>query len=305
MKLVVAAREQVAEDTIRVRLAGGGGAPLPAFEPGAHIEVTVGGLLRRYSLTSSPHRLDRYEICVLHTRPSRGGSAYVHERLQVGDHVDLAGPFNAFRLVVAAAHSVFIAGGIGVTPFLSMMEALRRAGRPFELHYAARSRDRLLPLPRFAEPAARYVDEGGSPGLDVQRLLRGLSPGSDIYVCGPRPLIEAVRTTAAGLGWPPSAVHFESFGAGPQPGDRPVAVRLARSGATIEVRPGMSILDGLLANGVWAAYECRRGECASCVTEVLDGEVDHRDVCLTPEQRRHALCTCVSWARSRELTLDL
>ncbi len=305
MDLTVLDRSPVAADTLRIALAPPDGGALPAFAPGAHLQLSFAGLIRRYSLTSSPHDPSRYEICVLRTEPSRGGSAYLHDRLRVGDRLHGAGPFNAFPLRLEARHSVFLAGGIGVTPFFSMMEVLSRASRSFELHYAARRADRFLPVPDYSGQTRCHVGTGRQRGLDIRAILDPLPTDVDLYVCGPRGLIAAVRAMAAARGWPDERVHFESFGAGFELTDAPLRVRLALSGSILEVAPGTSILDALLANGVWAPYECRRGECASCTTEVLSGEPEHRDLCLTDEQRRHAMCTCVSWARTSEIVLNL
>ncbi|MCM2257583.1 MAG: PDR/VanB family oxidoreductase [Vicinamibacteria bacterium] len=305
MELIVVARALAAADTVRLTLAASDGGALPAFEPGAHLELSFAGFERRYSLTSSSRDLGRYEICVLRATPGRGGSAHLHDQLRVGDRLSGNGPFNAFPLRREARHSVFIAGGIGITPFFSMMEELERLSRPFELHYAARSPAHFLPVPDRGGRTSRYPGGVGTNRMDVGALLEPLSPDADVYVCGPQRLIEAVRAEAAAREWPARRVHFESFGARRDPADAPLAVHLAVSGTRLEVQPGTSLLDALLAAGVWAPYECRRGECASCVTEVLAGEPEHRDLCLTEEQRRHAMCTCVSWARTRELVLNL
>jgi|CXWL01.1.fsa_nt_gi vanillate O-demethylase ferredoxin subunit len=304
MDLTVTNKAPVAADTVRVTLAAADGGRLAAFRPGAHIGLFFAGFSRRYSLTSSPDDTGPYEICVLRTDSSRGGSAYIHDHLRVGDRLQGEGPFNAFHLNREARHSVFIAGGIGVTPFLSMMEALDRSSRPFELHYTARDAFRLLPVPDYSGRTRRYPN-GRSRRLDIDAVLDPLSTEVDLYACGPHGLIEAVRAKAAARGWPDSRIHFESFGAGPRPTDAPIKIRLALSGSSIEVQPGTAILDALLANGIWAPYECRRGECASCVTEVISGEPDHRDLCLTADQRRNAMCTCVSWARTSEIVLNL
>lgn len=305
MELIVISKSAVAEDTIRLTLAPIDGDALPAFKPGAHIELSFAGFTRRYSLTSSPYDLSRYEVCVLRTNPSRGGSDYLHDRLSVGDRLQGAGPFNAFPLRLTARHTVFIAGGIGVTPFLSMMEALGRASQSFELHYAARSADRFLPVPDHSGRIWRYPDIDGKPGMDIDAILGPLSTDVDLYVCGPRRLIEMVREKARAWGWPKDRIHFESFGIGLDPTDAPIKIHLALSEMSVEVEPGTSILDALLANGVWAPYECRRGECGSCLTEVIAGESDHRDLCLTEEQRGGGMCTCVSWGRTSELVLNL
>jgi ferredoxin-NADP reductase len=305
MELTVIDKTLVAADTVRIALAAPDGGLLPAFKPGAHVELSFAGYARHYSLTSFPQDLDRYEICVLRTRPGRGGSAYLHDRLRIGDRLVVNGPFNAFPLRLEARHAVFIAGGIGITPFLSMMEALSRSSRPFELHYVARTADRFLPVPDHPGRTFRYVSTEGESRMDIRAILERISADVDVYACGPRRLIEAVRKETAARAWPEERVHFESFGAGSNPADRPLKVHLALSGISIEVPPGIAILDALLAGGVWAPYECRRGQCASCMTEVLRGEPEHRDLCLTEAQRRSAMCTCVSWARTPEIVLNL
>ena len=281
------------------------GISLPSFEPGAHIELTLGAVTRRYSLTSRPDSPVSYEICVLRTRPSRGGSAFIHDSLKVDDTLEVSAPINAFPLDARAEHSVFIAGGIGITPFIPMIIALRSEGRSFDLHYSARSLDRLVPVPEAANRLHTYIGESGPPRLSVPSLLETYDPSDSVYVCGPRSLIEAVRCHAEILGWSRENVRFESFGSSIEATDAPVTVKLARSRLTVDVQPGTSILDALLENGVWATYECHRGECASCAVTFLSGEADHRDVCLTASQRRTTFCTCVSWARSSEITLDL
>lgn len=305
MDMNVIAITPLATDVVRIRLASPDGGALPAFKPGAHIELTFAGFTRRYSLTSSPYDTSHYEICVLRTTPGRGGSAYLHDQLSIGDRLNVSGPFNAFPLRMEAMHSVFIAGGIGITPFFSMMAALERASLPFELHYAARSSAHFLPVPEKAKQTHRYTSIGDKHSLDIEAILDTLATDVELYVCGPHGLIEAVRTKAGERGWPEKSVHFESFGSSPKDSDKPLTVHLALSGISMEVQPDTSILDALLAHGVWAPYECKRGECASCMTEVLEGTPDHRDLCLTESQRGKAMCTCVSWAETSEIVLNL
>jgi vanillate O-demethylase ferredoxin subunit len=306
-QLRVAGITPIARDVLRLRLAAEDGQRLPAFTAGAHIEIAFDRFRRSYSLTSSPKDRAAYEICVLGTPRSRGGSQYIHEQLRVGDPItlDAGSPVNAFALNTDAAHSVFIAGGIGITPFITMIEELGAIGKHFELHYAARSRDRFLPIAAPSNELTHYVDKDAGPRLDVDRLLDQIAPASDLYVCGPRSLIDTVRTKAASRGWPPQSIHYESFGAQRRAGDKPIEVRLAMSGRTIVVDPNSTILEALLEAGIWAPYECRRGECGACVSEVISGEIDHRDVCLDDTQRAHFMCTCVSWARNSPITLNL
>lgn len=305
MQLRVVQKDVIATDTVRIRLASDNRGALPPFRPGAHIELALPGHSRRYSLTSSPGESGFYEICVLRAHPSRGGSSFIHDTLAVGDDVEVGGPFSAFSVAAEAKHSVFIAGGIGITPFLTMIEEVAARGESFELHYSARDATRFLPTPIADGRITRYTDGPSGPTLNLQSLLASARKDSHIYVCGPQPMIEAVREVARIAGWPAQRVHFESFGASPKATDKPISLHLQRSGLTLSVQPGTSILDALLENGVWATYECRRGECGSCLTNVIAGEPSHRDVCLTEAQRSAGMCTCVSWAKTQDLVLDL
>ena len=305
MDLIVREKELIAAETVRLRLENADGTPLPEFEPGAHVELLFNGLSRRYSLTSNLSDRQGYEICVLRTDPSRGGSAFVHDELQVGSGVTVFGPFNAFKLDIDTAHSVIIAGGIGVTPFYSMIEKLAQLGKSFEVHYAARTLQRLLPLTEGEGSVSLYTDDGSRPALNLEKVLHKAPEDSAVYVCGPRPLIEATIDKAKALGWASGDIHFESFGATQQPDDAPVTVKLAQTGTEFTVTPGTTILEALEENGIWTSYECRRGECGSCATAVVSGTPDHRDVCLTPEQRGKVMCPCVSWVKGSEITLDI
>ena len=304
MQLVVIEKTMVAHDVVRVRLEDPEGHPLPAAPSGGHLPVVLpNGSARRYSLTS-PSDASYREITVLRANPSGGGSSYIHDKLSVGDLVETKPPENGFPLSLGAHHGVFIAGGIGITPFLTMIPALRAADGTYQLHYTVRDNARRVPLPRPLE-AVNYADDGSAPKFNVNALLDGIDREAHLYVCGPRGLIEAVRLGAAARGWPPVRVHFESFGAAPRNEDRPVNVRLFQTGNTLMVEPGTTILEAMLIEGVWASYQCRRGTCGQCYTPVLSGDVDHRDLCLTPEQRQTGMCACISWAISDEIVLDL
>ena len=172
------------------------------------------------------------------------------------------------------------------------------------LHYAGQRAGRFLPLRGLAANVLHY-DGAADERLDVPAILQGVPRDTEIDVCGPRRLIEDVRGAAVAHGFPEAHVHFESFGPTPRPEDRPLTVHLAMTGTSVEVPPDTPILDALLEASVWAPYECRRGECASCATPIVSGEPDHRDHCLTSEMRRDHLCTCISRAHVRAITLDL
>lgn len=302
MKLVVVDKSQLATDVVRVALASVDGEPLRPFSPGSHISVRLGAIERRYSLTSTD--AGQYEICVQRAKPSRGGSDYVHDTLMQGSTIEVEGPFNGFPMQSGASHSVLIAGGIGVTPFFTMAHELLSQGSSFEVHYAVRSRDRLLPVERLGDRLATYVEDEGST-INIEQVLAAAPSGSTFYACGPHGMLEAIRLAAGARGIPSASVRMESFGATKKASDSPVDVYLSLSDTRFRVEPGQSILSAALEAGAWATHECNRGECGSCYVRVLGGTVEHRDVCLTSEQRAQGMCTCVSWAKSPGLILEL
>jgi vanillate O-demethylase ferredoxin subunit len=311
MKLEVVSRATLPPRVVAFRLRDAGGAELPPFAPGDHVEVVVphpdGPLPRAYSLVSDPEDRSVYEIAVRKADPGRGGSAYLHRHVHEGDQLDVSAPRREFPLHDGPEHAVLIAGGIGITPLLPMARHLVRAGRSFELHQAASSaaelvyRDELsaMGIPRYV------VHTPGRATLDVATVLEHAPAGAHVYVCGPHPLIDAARRAVQRLGWPASRLHRESFGAAPSPDDGPLRLRLLQSGVELQVAPGTPLLDALLDAGTFMPYECRRGECGSCVVTVVEGTPRHRDVCLSDESRRTSLCTCVSWAEGPDLVLDV
>ncbi len=305
MELVVVDKVVVARDVVRLRLAPRTPQPQLAIEPGARMEILFAGFTRSYSLISDPTRLPHYEICVLRNSAGRGGSVYIHDTLAAGDAITLLGIRNAFPLARNALRTLFIAGGIGITPFLSMARSLHEMAIDFELHYAARSKDRLLPLPAWLQARTQtYVDSTGSPSMDVAAVMARIDRSSHVYVCGPNGLISAVRAESAALGFADANIHFEAFGASWLPTDQPLCVRLTQSNMAIHVPAGTTILDALIEKGIWAPHYCRAGRCATCLTQVVAGEPLHRDS-LTIAQRAGAICTCVSWASGPELVLEL
>ena len=314
MQLQIKTINDVAQDIKEFIIVHPDGDDLPAFAAGAHIEITLQGeskkYIRRYSITSNPADLSRYSIAVLRVPNSMGGSKYLHEQIKESDMIEIMGPFQEFGLSQDAPHHIMIAGGIGVTPFVPMIDTLSGTDTPYQLHYAARSDERFAYKERLLQTGGErilfYTDNGnGRSNLDLETLIAEQRAETHFYVCGPRPMIEAFKTKASRHGFPSEQVHYESFGASVKDTDKPVKVKLALSGMEMKVDPGQTILDAILEHGVFAPYECRRGECESCVIQVLSGEPDHRDVCLTKEQRVSKICTCVSWAKSEELELYL
>ncbi len=306
---------QEADRIKRFRLRAFDDAELPAFEPGAHLPVflpvAADGelLLRHYSILSDSSEHSYYDLAVLRESSSRGGSRHLHEALGPGDQLIALPPKNAFPMQQSARHSILIAGGIGITPILSMLHQHVRDRGSFELHYSAQRwsdlvfRDDIEALAgdRSHFYATRETDGSRIPLDDLLEVRRA---DTHVYVCGPRRLIVAVRDIARANGWDDEQIHFESFGAAPSSEDRAITVQLAKSGKSIEVPADWTILESLLDAGIDVSHECERGECGLCATDFVEGEPDHRDLCLTPAEREQSLCVCVSRAKSDTLVLD-
>ncbi|MBN9409706.1 MAG: oxidoreductase [Burkholderiales bacterium] len=298
-----------AHDILGFRLEPAAGASLPAFTAGAHVDVALAaGLARSYSLLGDPADRSGYEIAVQLDVDSRGGSRHIHEHWRPGQWVDVSAPRNNFELHEGAARSVLIAGGIGITPMLSMIARLERLGRSWELHYAVRTRERAAFLDRLEHHDAVHLtidDEPSTPRLDLARLLAGLPPDAHVYCCGPERMLAAFRELGAPLG---ERLHFEYFSADTDVAcDGGYRLDLRRSGRSIDVQPGETMLDALLNAGVDVGFACSEGICGSCRVTVLDGVPDHRDHFLTDaeKQSNQAVMVCCSGARSGVLALDL
>ena len=295
--------------TARIRqleLAAEDGAALPGFTAGAHIEVDVGeDEARSYSLLNDPAETHRYVIAVLLEPASKGGSAFMHGQVHDGDLITVQPPSNDFPLDERAEVSILIAGGIGITPMLSMTERLASLGRAFTLHYCTRHRD---DAPFAAELERRLGDrvvlhhDNGDPtqGLDVAALLKKRAPGAHVYVCGPRGMIQSVREAA--LDWPKGTVHFELFSGSaedtaPRSTDQPFEIECARSGGSYTVPVGVSILEVLREHGIKVKSMCKTGTCGTCRVGYLSGEIDHRDEALTRKEQTKFIQVCVSRAQ--------
>lgn len=291
------------------------GAKLPRFEPGSHLPVKVRDregrwVVRHYSLSSDPADRSHYCIGVRIEPQGRGGSVYLHESVQTGDLLQVLPPKNAFPLVTDADHTILLAGGIGITPLIAMLHALKTANRSFELHYSVGTPADLAfgrEIRALAGKRARFYASGGTYGsrLDLGRILERPATNTHVYVCGPRRMILAVGELAREIGWSPEQIHFESFGEDSQPEDQEISVELARSGMTLTVPGSRSILDTILEQGLAVPHECKRGECSLCVTRVLAGKPEHRDLCLSPEEQIDSMCLCVSRTKNGKLILDL
>jgi phthalate 4,5-dioxygenase reductase component len=310
----IVAKAEIATDIFRFELAPQDGRALPGFTPGAHIEVeTPAGLVRKYSLCNDPDVRDAYEIAVKREANGEGGSRDLADNARIGATLRVSVPRNDFPLAGNVANFLFIAGGIGVTPILSMARHLNATGAArYRLYYLTRDKAATafadeLSSPEFAGKVVFHHD-GGDPDqmLDLWPLLEK-PQGRHLYCCGPRPLMEAVRDMSGH--WSSVAVHFEDFGAtkpAHKPQDAPFTVRLARSGRQIEVPATVSLLDALRANGVDVPSSCESGTCGTCKTRLISGEADHRDLVLADFEKATNIMICVSRARDGgELVLDL
>ncbi|MYS90896.1 MULTISPECIES: PDR/VanB family oxidoreductase [Streptomyces] len=314
--LVVATRTLAADGVVSLTLRRPDGGMLPAWTPGAHIDVLLngddgedGGLVRQYSLCGDPAECGTWQIAVLREPRSRGGSAYVHDRLLEGAAVRVRGPRNNFPLRPAARH-LFIAGGIGITPVLPMVEAAEAAGADWRLLYGGRTRTSMAFLDRLAPHGDRVLvrpqDEYGL--LDLAAHLRVPEEGTLVHACGPEPLLQAVREHC--VGWPPGTLGVERFAPAGTATTGPAEafeLELARSGLTLTVPPDRSVLETVEKAGVAVDFSCREGTCGTCETDVLDGTPDHRDSLLTEDERAagETMLICVSRSRGRRLVLDL
>ncbi|WP_038212119.1 MULTISPECIES: PDR/VanB family oxidoreductase [Xenophilus] len=287
------------------------GGELPSYAPGAHIDIELPGkICRSYSLLGGRGATERYQIAVLREPASRGGSAWLHDEARPGTLLRVARPRNHFALDEGEHGNVLIAGGIGVTPLWAMAQRLDELGRDWQMHYRARRRSGaalLQGMARHVEAgriALSFADED-SPRPDLHAIVRSASPGTHFYCCGPTAMIDAFQQACAGV--PAQRVHLERFSADTEPAPGGFAVRLARSGRSLVVPPGSSILDVLRQAGIDVPAACEQGICGACETTVLQGIPDHRDLVLSPAERaaNRSLMICCSGAASPELLLDL
>lgn len=310
LALMVREAEPLAPTLKRFRLEAADGGWLPPSAAGSHLVLTLNGPQRAwrnaYSVVSPPGERRAYEVIVRRTQASRGGSAFLHEAVAVGHVLASAPPHNLFPLRLTGRRHVLIGGGIGVTPLIAHLSALKASGAAFEAHQIAAPAEVAI-FERLLEPFAGPLVHvhAGRGAFDTEAVLARQPLGSHVYACGPAPLMAAVAETAARLGWPHGAVHHESFG--DHRGGAPFTAMLARAGKAIAVGADQSLLEAIEAAGVEAPYLCRGGACGQCMTAVLDGEPDHRDDVLTAAERASGalIMTCVSRARSPRLVLDL
>ncbi len=291
------------------------GAELAPFTAGSHIDLHLPtGAVRSYSLINSQDERRRYVIAVQRDRASRGGSSWVHDRLKIGEQITVAGPRNNFPLAEDAGSSLFIAGGIGITPLWCMIQRLTALGRPFELYYCVRTRQEAAlfePLQQAAQrQGAKIVfNFDGEPGgklLDIQAVIDAATPTTHLYCCGPLPMLGAFEEATKDL--PRERVHLEYFTAKEAPAAAGgFTVVLARTGKSFVIAPGKTILETLLDAGVPVPSSCLEGVCGTCETKVLEGVPDHRDVVLTEAERQanKTMMICCSGCKGDKLVLDI
>lgn len=288
---------------------------LPAFSAGAHIDLHLpNGLIRSYSLLNDPREQHRYVIAVNKDLKSRGGSRHLHEVLRTGDTLLIAGPRNNFPLDETSPHNVFIAGGIGITPILGMIRRSQALGTPWRLFYATRAPENAAFLDTLntfrddpkVEVNFNFDNASGGRLLDLTSIVRTLPPAAHIYCCGPLPMLSAYEKATAGL--PPERVHMEYFASSQAAAtDGGFTVQLARSGKSLQILAGQSILDGLINIGIEPPYSCREGVCGTCEVRVIEGIPDHRDLVLSAAEKsaNDRMMVCCSGAMSARLVLDL
>lgn len=313
LALTVTSITREAEDVSELSLAGLDVAELPPFDPGSHIQLHLpGGMSRSYTLVGSASDRHKYTIAVQRQEAGRGGSRWLHDSLRLGDAVRARAPLNNFPLVENASLSVFIAGGIGITPFVSMIHRLNCLRRRWRLYYSARSRPHAAYLDLLrellvpgGEIVLRFSDEK-TPRFDLASIIQAAPTGTHFYCCGPSPMLGEFNIASQDL--PSECIHVESFGGLRQEGGgSSFVVELAKSNLSLEVPPERTILECVLDAGVDAAYSCMSGFCGACETSVLEGHCDHRDDYLSETEKRAGdrIMICVSRASSEQLTLDL
>lgn len=312
LDLRIDAIETPAEGVRQLQLVDPSGAALPTWQPGAHIDLHVGDMVRQYSLCGDPADVGRWSVAVLREADGRGGSTYVHDKLGEGDRVRVRGPRNHFPLEPAQRY-LFLAGGIGITPLLPMLAAAEAAGADWRLEYGGRTRASMAfaddLLARYGDRVTLHPqDEVGL--LPLADLLAGPEEGTLVYCCGPTPLLAAVEERCAD--WPEGSLHVEHFAPKEElhsADDGSFEVELADAGLTLTVAPDRSILETVRDAGITILSSCEEGTCGTCETGVLEGTVDHRDSILTASERdaNDVMYVCVSRAAAGcpKLVLEL
>ena len=312
LSVMVSEKCKTAEGIVSIKLESIDG-QLPTFQPGAHIDLHLqNGLVRQYSLVNGPGETTFYRIGVKLGEPSACGSSYIHDNLRVGDVLACSTPRNNFPLRRDSIKTIFIAGGIGLTPLLAMSQALDVMGLDYEFHYFVQNDKHIAfssVLNKLKNKA--FIHEGFSPDSTVKKIndvLKSPKNSMNLYVCGPGPMLEATRQIAAELNWPNNSIHFEYFKNSNEIDDSSsFEIELARSALSLNVPSGKSILEVLRENGVDLPSSCEQGACGTCKVGVIKGSIDHQDVYLNESERSEGdvMMTCVSRSLSKSLILDI
>lgn len=308
-------KDLIADGVMYLELIDPSGGDLPEFTAGSHIEIQLpNGLIRPYSLCGSSADRKAYELGVLLEMNGRGGSKSVHEEIVLGAKLRISYPKNHFPLAVAK-HSILFAGGIGITPILSMAHKLFDDATSFEMHYCSRSRSRTAFLEKIqAAPFSSKVqfhfdDEVEEQKLKAAEILKNTDPATHIYVCGPKGFMDHVTQTAKDLDWPDTQIHFEYFKSEivKKDDDGSFEVEYRPSGLVVRVPADVTVAQALIEAGVEVPLSCEQGICGTCVMQVVDGNPDHRDVCLSDEDKdlKKMFTPCCSRSQSARLVLDL
>lgn len=311
LQVTVAEIKQVAPTIKEFTLKPVSGALSP-FSPGSHVVVTLSTpdktIKNAYSLLSDPFKTDAYRIAVRLQDNSRGGSEYLHQSVKKGDLLTITPPANLFAPDWGAKKHLLIAGGVGITPFMSYIPELMRRGADFELHYLYRSEQTGAYAGELANMLGEQCfsyDSAQGTRCDLNLLLAGQPIGTHIYICGPESLTESVKEIAANTGLPMASIHYEAFAA-PKPG-KPFTVEIKSSGQQVEVAAEQSLLEALEAAEIHVPNLCRGGVCGQCACGVESGEIDHRDDFLSPVEKssQQQIMPCVSRAKSDRLVLTI
>lgn len=314
LKVVVRKRQEQGDGVVVLDLSDPAGAALPAFEAGAHVDIHLQpGLVRQYSLCGDPAQTSVYRLGVLKDPASRGGSIAVHEQLLEGREVEISVPRNLFPLASDARRSILIGGGIGITPMVAMAYALQARDSQFELHYCGRSRSRSAFLEELQNAAfapcvsTHFDDEADEQKLDLPAVLDKPGEGVHVYVCGPSGFMDWVISEAAKAGYADDHIHREYFQVEVDNSGAGFEVVAARSGKSVQVAEGQTILEALAGVGIKIDISCEQGVCGTCLCDVLEGEPDHRDVYLTDDEKaaNDQILVCCSRAKSNKLVLDI
>lgn len=298
-----------ADEVVEIALSDIAGNPLPEWKAGAHLSFNLSpDLERQYSLCGSLKDRNQWRVAVLRAPEGRGGSEHIHTHVKVGDVLDVAGPRNHFSLQPASSY-IFVAGGIGITPILPMIEQATAQSTPWKLYYGGRTLSSMA----YRDVLASYGDKVNILSqdvhgmLDLRKIAASVTPDTHVYSCGPSGLLDALVDLSSN--WPKDTLHLERFSpiaAKPDQANKPFIAHLRASGKSVLVGAGESLLEALAREGIQRPSACREGTCGSCETRVLSGGVDHRDSVLSPSEQEQGdwMMICVSRAFGKEIELD-